>query len=146
MSIYSSSMSSASSSSCIILIFFTTCAAQNCLSLRQETLCVYLFFFHVISIIVILHNPHLLHHLCCPAVHSSSRNLDYPLLNPSPDRPGTIDLLNHKGHDTRVRNSEYRACEPRRQAPCSAGWSWRLELEWCERKILLPGWWLEAGG
>jgi hypothetical protein len=24
----------------------------------------------------------------------------------------------------------------------SAGWSWRLELEWCERKILLPGWWL----
>ena len=28
---------------------------------------------------------------------------------------------------------------------CSAGWSWRLELELCERKILLPGWWLEAG-
>ena len=25
----------------------------------------------------------------------------------------------------------------------SAGWSWRLELEWCERKILLPGWWLK---
>ena len=24
---------------------------------------------------------------------------------------------------------------------CSAGWSWRLELEWCERKILLG--WLE---
>jgi len=23
----------------------------------------------------------------------------------------------------------------------SAGWSWRLELEWCERKILLS--WLE---
>ena len=23
----------------------------------------------------------------------------------------------------------------------SAGWSWRLELEWCERKILLG--WLE---
>ena len=22
---------------------------------------------------------------------------------------------------------------------CSAGWSWRLELEWCERKVLL-GW------
>jgi len=21
----------------------------------------------------------------------------------------------------------------------------RLELEWCERKILLPDWWLEAG-
>ena len=21
----------------------------------------------------------------------------------------------------------------------------RLELEWCERKKLLPGWWLEAG-
>ena len=21
----------------------------------------------------------------------------------------------------------------------------RLELEWCERKILLPVWWLEAG-
>jgi len=21
----------------------------------------------------------------------------------------------------------------------------RLELEWCERKILLPGWWLKAG-
>ena len=21
----------------------------------------------------------------------------------------------------------------------------RLELEWCERKTLLPGWWLEAG-
>ena len=89
-------------------------SAQNCLSLRQGALCVYLFFFNVISIVVILHNPHLLHHLCCPAVHSSSRNLDYPLLNPSPDRPGTIDLLNHKGHDTRVRNSEYRACEPRR--------------------------------
>jgi len=30
--------------------------------------------------------------------------------------------------------------------PCSAGWSWRLELEWCERKILLPGWWLELEG
>ena len=30
-------------------------------------------------------------------------------------------------------------------SPCSAGWSWRLELEWSERKILLPGWWLEAG-
>jgi len=29
--------------------------------------------------------------------------------------------------------------------PCSAGWSWRLELELCERKTLLPGWWLEAG-
>jgi len=29
-------------------------------------------------------------------------------------------------------------------SPCSTGWSWRLELEWCERKILLPGWWLEA--
>jgi len=25
------------------------------------------------------------------------------------------------------------------------GRSWRLQLEWCERKILLPGWWLEAG-
>jgi len=23
------------------------------------------------------------------------------------------------------------------------GWSWWLE--WCERKILLAGWWLEAG-
>jgi len=22
----------------------------------------------------------------------------------------------------------------------SAGWSWRLELEWCERKTLLSGW------
>jgi len=21
----------------------------------------------------------------------------------------------------------------------------RLELEWCERKTLLPGWWLEGG-
>ena len=21
----------------------------------------------------------------------------------------------------------------------------RLELEWCERKILLPDWWLETG-
>jgi hypothetical protein len=30
-------------------------------------------------------------------------------------------------------------------SPCSADWSWRLELEWCERKILLPGWWLEDG-
>ena len=28
---------------------------------------------------------------------------------------------------------------------CSAGWSWRLELELCERKTLLPGWWLDAG-
>jgi len=27
----------------------------------------------------------------------------------------------------------------------SAGWSWRLELELCERKTLLLGWWLEAG-
>jgi len=27
------------------------------------------------------------------------------------------------------------------QSPRSAGWSWRLELEWCERKILLG--WLE---
>ena len=27
------------------------------------------------------------------------------------------------------------------QPLCSAGWSWRLELEWCERKILLG--WLE---
>jgi hypothetical protein len=30
------------------------------------------------------------------------------------------------------------------QSPRSAGWSWRLELELCERKTLLPGWWLEA--
>jgi hypothetical protein len=39
---------------------------------------------------------------------------------------------------------------PKRDMECiyalrSAGWSWRLELEWCERKTLLPGWWLEAG-
>ena len=27
----------------------------------------------------------------------------------------------------------------------AGGWSWRLELECCERKILLTGWWLEAG-
>ena len=27
----------------------------------------------------------------------------------------------------------------------SADWSCRLELEWCERKTLLPGLWLEAG-
>ena len=27
----------------------------------------------------------------------------------------------------------------------SAGWSWTLELEWCERKTLLPDWWLETG-
>jgi len=26
----------------------------------------------------------------------------------------------------------------------SAGSSWKLELEWCERKTLLPDWWLEA--
>jgi hypothetical protein len=26
---------------------------------------------------------------------------------------------------------------------CSLGWSWWLE--WCETKILLAGWWLEAG-
>jgi len=31
-----------------------------------------------------------------------------------------------------------------RHSPCSAVWSWRLELEWCERKTLLPGWWMEA--
>jgi len=30
-------------------------------------------------------------------------------------------------------------------SPRSAGWSWRLELELCERKTLLLGWWLEAG-
>jgi len=35
-----------------------------------------------------------------------------------------------------------------RSWPCtlslsSLGWSWWLE--WCERKILLAGWWLEAG-
>jgi len=30
-------------------------------------------------------------------------------------------------------------------SPRSAGWSWRLELEWCERKTLLPDWWPEAG-
>ena len=29
----------------------------------------------------------------------------------------------------------------RRKSLRSAGWSWRLELEWCERKILLD--WLE---
>jgi len=28
---------------------------------------------------------------------------------------------------------------------CSLGWSWSWWLEWCERKILLTGWWLEAG-
>ena len=28
---------------------------------------------------------------------------------------------------------------------CSLGWSWSWWLEWCERKILLAGWWLEAG-
>jgi len=29
----------------------------------------------------------------------------------------------------------------KRKSPRSAGWSWRLELEWSERKILLS--WLE---
>jgi len=28
---------------------------------------------------------------------------------------------------------------------CSRGWSWSWWLEWCERKILLACWWLEAG-
>ena len=28
---------------------------------------------------------------------------------------------------------------------CSLGWSWSGWLEWCEREILLAGWWLEAG-
>jgi len=28
---------------------------------------------------------------------------------------------------------------------CSLYWCWWLVLEWCERKILLAGWWLEAG-
>jgi len=28
---------------------------------------------------------------------------------------------------------------------CSLGWSWSWWLEWCVRKILLAGWWLEAG-
>ena len=28
---------------------------------------------------------------------------------------------------------------------CSLGWNWSWWLEWCERKILLAGWWLEAG-
>jgi len=28
---------------------------------------------------------------------------------------------------------------------CSLDWSWSWWLEWCERKILLAGWWLEAG-
>jgi hypothetical protein len=27
---------------------------------------------------------------------------------------------------------------------CSLGWNWSWWLEWCERKILLAGWWLEA--
>jgi len=27
--------------------------------------------------------------------------------------------------------------------PCSLCWCWRLLLEWCERKTLLTGWWLE---
>ena len=27
---------------------------------------------------------------------------------------------------------------------CSLCWCWRLLLEWCERKTLLVGWWLEA--
>jgi len=50
-------------------------SAQNCLSLRQGALCVYLFFFNVISIVVILHNPHLLHHLCCTKLSiTTSRN------------------------------------------------------------------------
>jgi len=30
------------------------------------------------------------------------------------------------------------------QSPCSLCWCWRLLLEWCERKTLLAGWWLEA--
>ena len=32
-----------------------------------------------------------------------------------------------------------------RERLCSVGWSWKLELEWCERKTLLLDWWLEAG-
>jgi len=31
------------------------------------------------------------------------------------------------------------------QPLCLLGWSWWLVLEWCERKTLLTGWWLEAG-
>jgi len=34
-------------------------------------------------------------------------------------------------------------CTPS-NSPCSLCWCWRLLLEWCERKILLAGWWLEA--
>jgi len=28
--------------------------------------------------------------------------------------------------------------------PCSLCWCWSLLLEWCEKKTLLAGWWLEA--
>ena len=31
-----------------------------------------------------------------------------------------------------------------REKYCYLAGGWRLELELCERKILLPGWWLEA--
>ena len=41
--------------------------------------------------------------------------------------------------------SGLRSARAMTHSPRSAGWSWRLELEWCERKTLLPGWWLEAG-
>ena len=43
----------------------------------------------------------------------------------------------HERHDFTVSKMERIASI----APCSPGWSWRLELEWYERKILLG--WLE---
>ena len=33
----------------------------------------------------------------------------------------------------------------KKETLCSTGWNWRLELEWCERKILLGWLELEAG-
>jgi hypothetical protein len=54
-----------------------------------------------------------------PAINpSNSMEVSSPILS----RPGTAP----RGHGHSLR---------------SAGWSWRLELEWCERKIMLD--WLE---
>ena len=47
--------------------------------------------------------------------------------------------------DLKKNNMKEESIMPWCKKYCWLGWSWSWWLEWYERKILLAGWWLEAG-
>ena len=57
------------------------------------------------------------------------------------ERKGSLELIMDPHEDSALDALVSKYC----YLAGAGGWSWRLKLEWCERKILLPSWWLESG-